>query len=309
MEIIIQEPLNKFAIKLYQGSRWRYPSMTDVKFLDNQYIIAAHRFSGKIYSIHIDEEKQSFTIIDRIQLMHKNKPYQTESFIIVDNTIYMISFSNIITFIDILPNYHLQQKKTFLKLVSQDIPFHGITKKEHVVYVSPSRKQIGTEYILSYNTFTNQVSNVATLGENIRVKSLAFLSNGLIVVIVNFKEDTSMIETSHCFNGEIRLYSNEFILLDYVDVPYTHFDCICNDNCNFYATGANLQNGYIYNGKVNENKIESLYAYEVNDFPHGIDILDNKIAYTSYTTSGIHIIDKSTLCNDIEKTVIYRQVD
>jgi hypothetical protein len=309
MDIIIQEPLNHFAMKLYQGSRWRYPSMTDVKFLDNQYIIVAHRFSGKIYVIHIDEVKQSFTIIDNIQLKHNNKPYQTESFIVLNNTIYMLSYSNIMTFIDILPNYHLQQRQSFLKLVNQDIPFHGITKKDHLIYVTPSRKHTGTEYILSYNTLNNQLSNVATLGDNIRVKSLAFLSNGLIVVLVNFKENSSMIETSHFFNGEIRLYSEEFVLLDYVDVPYTHFDCICSDQCNFYGTGANLQNGYIFIGKVNGNTIETLYAYQVNDFPHGIDILDNKIAYTSYSTSGIHFLEKSEISNDIEKTVIYRKVE
>jgi predicted ATP-dependent serine protease len=63
--------------------------MTDVKFLDNQYIVVAHRFSCKIYTIHIDETNQSFTIIDSIQLIHKNKPYQTESFTILNNTIYM----------------------------------------------------------------------------------------------------------------------------------------------------------------------------------------------------------------------------
>jgi hypothetical protein len=309
MDIIIQEPLNKFARKLYQGSRWRYPSMTDVKFLDNQHIIAAHRFSGKLYVIHIDETQQSFIVLDSIQLKHKNKLYQTESFVVLNNTIYMISFSNILNFIDILPNYQLQQRDTFLKLGEQDINFHGITIKDNVVYLTPSRKQIGTEYILHFNPLNNQISNVATLGDNIRVKGIAFLSNDLIVVLVNFKENTTMIETSHFFNGEIRLYSKEFVLLDHVYVPYTHFDCICNDNCDFYATGANLQNGYIFSGKVNGNTIETLYAYQVNDFPHGIDILDNKIAYTSYTTSGIHILEKSTLCNHTETTVTYRQVE
>ena len=87
MDIVIEEPLNHFALKIYQGSRWRYPTMTDVKFLDNQHIVAAHRYGCKVYVIHIDEENKRFTIIDSIQLMHKNRPYQTESFTIVDNTI------------------------------------------------------------------------------------------------------------------------------------------------------------------------------------------------------------------------------
>jgi hypothetical protein len=306
MDVIIKEPLNKFAVRLYQGSRWRYPSMTDVKFLDTQHIIVAHRYACKVYVIKIDNENQSFNIIDSLQLMYKNKLYQTESFTILNNTVYMLSFSNIISYIDILPNYHLQQRHTSLKLVSQDIPFHGITKKDHLVYVTPSKKQIGTEYILSYNTLSNQVSNVVTLGENVRVKCLEFLSNGLIVVIINYKQNTSMTDKLHFFNGEIRLYTQDFSLLDYVVIPFTHFDCICGYDCDFYATGANMQNGYIFNGKVNGNTIETLYAYEVHDFPHGIDILGNKIAYTSYSTSGIHFLEKSTLGNDTKKQVIYR---
>lgn len=279
--------------------------MTDVKILDNQHIVAAHRYGCKVYVIQIDEENKQYTVIDNIQLMHKNKPYQTESFTIMDNTIYMLSFSNILNFIDILPNRHLQQRQTFIKLASHDIPFHGITHKNNIVYVTPSRKHVGEEYIVRYNTLNGQTSNVATLGVNIRVKSLAFLSNGTIVVLVNFKESTSMTDKQHFFNGAIRLYSSDFRMLDSVDIPYTHFDCICSNECTFYATGANLQHGYIFNGNVNGNRIVSLSAYQVHDFPHGIDIMDNKIAYTSYSTSGIHFMDKSQ-CDAIDSSIIYR---
>jgi hypothetical protein len=306
MDIVIEEPLNHFAVKIYQGSRWRYPSMTDVKFLDNQHIVAAHRYGCKVYVIHIDEENKLFTIVDEMQLMHNNKPYQTESFTILDNTIYMLSYSNILTFIDILPDRHLQQRQTFIKLAGQDTPFHGITHKNNIVYVTPSKRHLGEEYIVSYNTLNGQTSNVATLGVNIRVKSLTFLSNGTIVVLVNFKETTSMTDKLHFFNGEIRLYSSDFKVLDSVDIPCTHFDNICSNECTFYATGANLQHGYIFNGNVKGKRIDSLFAYQVHDFPHGIDIMGNKIAYTSYSTSGIHFMDKSQCGGAIESTIIYR---
>ena len=63
MDIIIQEPMNHYTVKLYQGSKWRYATMTDVKFLDNHHIVAAHRYGCKVYAINIDIEKQTFTII------------------------------------------------------------------------------------------------------------------------------------------------------------------------------------------------------------------------------------------------------
>jgi hypothetical protein len=306
MDIIIEEPLNSFALKLYQGSRWRYPSMTDVKFLDSQHIVAAHRYSCNVYVIYIDKENQLHTIIDKIQLMYNNKPYQTESFVILNNIIYIISFSNILSFIEILPNLHLKQQQNYIQLDPFNISFHGITCMNHLVYITPSKKIIGTEYILSYNTLNRQLTKVATLGINIRVKCLAFLPNGNIVIAINFKEKTSMVDKSHMFNGEIRLYSPDFTILDTIDIPCTHFDGICCDEYTFYATGANLQNGYIFKGNVQDKNITSLHAYQVHDFPHGIDIMNNNLAYTSYTTSGIHIIDKSILNNIVDNTIIFR---
>jgi hypothetical protein len=295
MDIVIEEPLNKFANKIYQGQRWRYPSMTDVKFINDEYIVAAHRYGCKVYVIRL--HNGTFTIVETLTMTHKNKPYQTESFVIVDSKLYMLSFANIMTIIDILPNYTLQQKKTIV-LDDARVPFHGIALRDNTLYITPSRKTIGTEYILSYNILNGEIRNIATLGDDLRVKHLMFLDNDLIVAVVNYKTDTSMAEQGHAFNGSIRLYDIEFKLLDNIEVPLTHFDGIaCKGNV-FYATGADLIGGYIYKGVVHDGKIKSLCKHQVNDFPHGIDIRNNLIAYTSYSTSGIHIIDDN-LVNSI----------
>jgi hypothetical protein len=218
----------------------------------------------------------------------------------------MLSYSNILTLIDILPDYQLKQKNRFVKLTKEYIPHHGITCKNNIIYLTPSKQQIGTEYIISYDPSNGQLCNVASLGVNIRVKSLTFLSNGQIAVVINFKEKTSMADKAHTFHGAIKLYTSTFELIDSIDIPNTHFDNICNENCTFYATGANQHHGYIYKGVVENNRISSLHAYQVNDFPHGIDINEKKIAYTSYSTSGIHIIDKVSRCDNNDETIIYR---
>lgn len=57
--------------------------------------------------------------------------------------------------------------------------------------------------------------------------------------------------------------------------------------------------GYLYKGVVENRKIVSINKFKTNDFPHGIDVRDNKIAYTSYSTSGIHIITDIELVNPI----------
>lgn len=287
MDIVIQEPLNEYAVKLYQGTRWRYATMTDVKFYGDNHIIAAHRYGCKVYMILL--EGNTYTIQHSLTLTFDGKPYQTESFIIIDNTIYMLSFSNIMTLIDILPNFTLKQKN-HIQLETRYIPYHGIAKKEHMVYLTPSKQSIGTEYILTYDTVNGRLTKHATLGENIRVKALAFLQNNMLVVVVNYKESTTMATKGHKFNGSVRLYSNNFVMLDSIDIPLTHFDGVVSDANNFYATCADVQCGYIYKGHVVENKITSLKAFQVNDFPHGIAIKGDTIAYTSYGTSGIHFL-------------------
>ena len=60
MDIVIEEPVNKFANKLYQGQRWRYPSMTDVKFINDEYIVAAHRYGCKVYVIRLHNAALGF---------------------------------------------------------------------------------------------------------------------------------------------------------------------------------------------------------------------------------------------------------
>lgn len=288
MEIIITEPLNKFSSKIYQGERWRYPTMTDVKFINDTYLVAAHRYGCKIYVIHL--QSNTFTIVHTLIMNYKGKPYQTESFVIVNNTIYMISFSNVMTIIDILPDYTLEQRCS-IQLCNSFIPYHGISFHKNLVITTPSKRTIGTEYIMSYDITTREIKKIVSLGDNIRVKAITFVPNDLVVVVVNYKTETSMIEKGHMFNGSIRLYTSDYVLVSNVEIPLTHFDAVISRDNIFYATGADLNGGYIFKGVVCNGQLVDITKHQTEDFPHGIDIQNNKIAYTSYKTSGIHFID------------------
>lgn len=273
--------------------------MTDVKFIDKDTIVAAHRYGCKVYLISIRVD--GYQILDSMTLMHNSVPYQTESFIILNNVIYLISFTNIMFIIDILSSNHLKQRSSLKLSCDKSVSFHGIAARGDFIYVTPSKKTNGREHIVTYNSRNGQLSKVACLGDSIRVKGLAFLPNNLIVVIINYKAKTSMVEKGHTFDGAVRLYTLDFALLDSIEVPLTHFDAIVTTGHTFYATGADLHGGYIYKGIVNTSikKIVYVCGYPVHDFPHGIDIIDvldcTTIAYTSYTTSGIHFISQDAL--------------
>jgi hypothetical protein len=291
-DIIIHEPVNHFAKKLFQGTRWRYPSMTDVKFISDTQIVAAHRYACKVYLIRLGAS--GHVIEDTLVIKHGGKLHQTEAFVVMNDVIYMISFSNILTMIDILPN-HTLQKRAEVILSSSNVPFHGIAIHHGLVYVTPSKTSAGTEYITTLDPLTNHLSHVATLGDTVRVKGLTFLPSGQIVVIINYKTPTSLVQPGHMFDGAIRLYSPEFTLLDTMEMPSTHFDGIVSNGDRFYATGADLHGGYIIVGTVLHDKLGAIRAVPVHDFPHGIDLRNGKVAYTSYKTSGVHFIGESDL--------------
>ena len=52
--------------------------------------------------------------------------------------------------------------------------------------------------------------------------------------------------------------------------------------------------GYIFIGKIDKDKLIFVKKVACNNFPHGIDVYNNKLAYTSYANSSvtIHSLDE-----------------
>lgn len=281
---------------IYLGNKSRFPSVTDVKFINKNLIVVAHRFAYKLYLIEIDYDKNSYNIIDTFLTKDKNIFHLCESFEIKDNKIYLIFFSNVLWIIDIINNKFILNKKLFLK---NNNKYHGIKIYNDSIYLTPSNMFINNSFqdnILKINLDNHNISYLP-LGEiknNYRIKDIVFLNNNYVILLILYKTNVPLKIKNQSISGFIGLYSYpSFTLLHKIDYHHIHFDRIIYYNDSFYVTGQNIVSGIIYKGTIDflNNKILDIKEINVLDFPHGVDIYENLFAYTSYGNDSLIIDD------------------
>jgi hypothetical protein len=229
------------------------------------------------------------------------KKMQTEMMDVYYNTIFLICYNEMMFVLDILPNDTLAIRKA-IQLTPNRIPHHGIRVHGEYVYITPSNMKIGYEHIVQYHIHSGAIRYLPSIGPNIRIKNIAFTQNEHAVMAINYKTETNMSMKNHTSHGALQLYAPNMQCIQSIKYPATHFDSICmaprasqDDPEIFYAIGADGEGGYIYKGIIENNQIIGVKKYPCMDFPHGIDVHDNKIVYTSYATSSIEWIDINEL--------------
>jgi hypothetical protein len=294
MRIVISEPKNQFATVLYQAGKTRFATMTDVKYIGPNRIVAAHRYACKLYLIQIDDfSENKYTILYTLSLTHMGKPVQTEMMGIYHNTIYLICFNEMMFVIDIEPNDTLTIRK-MVCLGKPGAPAHGICIHGEYAYITPSAKNYGYDNIIEYHIPTETILYLPSLGPTLRIKHIAFTRNEYAIIVVVFKTNTGMTNRNHAYNGAIQLYAPNMKCVQTIKYPLTHFDAVCISDTDpevFYATGADDKGSYIYKGIIQNNTIISVQKIPCVDFPHGIDIYGDKIVYSTFGESSIEWMD------------------
>lgn len=295
MEIVLKEPLPQNELPLYTGNRSRYPSVTDIVFVSHDRIVVAHRYACKLYYIELDETLPlKYRILDTIVLKINGHSHLTEMMDIHNSTIYLISYTEYVTIIDVIGDRLRVRKSMALNHVST--PYHGIQIFEDSVYITPSNKGVGDDTIIVLDALTTRIMKrlqLSNMASQIRIKDITFISKDRIVLLGNYKVKTSMIMPGHIIHGFIGLYTKDFVKIHSVSFISTHFDSVTSKNGIFYATGSDLEGGYIYTGRIENDTIAAIKKHIVADFPHGISIYNTKLAYTSYATSAVYITDIS----------------
>jgi hypothetical protein len=87
------------------------------------------------------------------------------------------------------------------------------------------------------------------------------------------------------------LENNKLKLLDSIEIEKSQIDgSVIYKDYFFITLHCGIDKcGYIYIGKINNNKLIFIKKVKCNNFPHGIDIYNNKLVYTSYANSSITI--------------------
>ena len=85
--------------------------------------------------------------------------------------------------------------------------------------------------------------------------------------------------------------NNKLTLLDSIEIKKAQIDGSVIYMNYFFITlhCGNDKCGYIYIGKIDKNKLIFVRKVKCNSFPHGIDVYNNKLVYTSYANSSITI--------------------
>jgi hypothetical protein len=286
--ITIIETPNIYTQVLYLGERSRTTTLTDVKFITSTRILVGHRYAGKLYLIDIIGD--SYIIRHTLEVTRDGKRIQTEAFVVVGDTVYMIDYTEYLYCIKIKNN--ILQQIYNIKLNNTKTPYHGVFYHESHLYLTPSsRVHTNNEPVVKFDLNTHTILSFKAFSSTFRYKSLAILPNNNILLLLNYKAYTTyMTDKGHMTDSAIHLYSPSFELLDSKEIRDVHFDYITVANNYFYATGANKDGGFIYWGNISDRILSDVNLYPVEDFPHGITIHNDILAYTSYTTSTVYFI-------------------
>ncbi len=295
MDIVLEETLMHFVCTIYMGERSRGASLTDVAFVSQNRIVAAHRCASKLYYIQLNDSG-GYTILDELVLTIRDKPHPTEMMDVIGSTIYLTSYTEYMTIIDIRDEKLVVRSSTRLNYV--DTPYHGIEIFGNFVYVTPSNKVTGDDRIVVWNIAKNKVEDrieLPNIGKIVRIKDVTHISEDRIVLIGIYKTGAGdMTAAGYKSNGFIGLYTGKFEELDRVEVESVHFDSITSKDGYFFATGADMEGGNIYVGSIVNDKLSPIVTHPTEDFPHGIAVYNDKLAYTSYKTSALYIRDIAT---------------
>jgi hypothetical protein len=293
MEIILQEPLTQYAAAIYLGNRKRHPSVTDVVFVSEHRIVVAHRYGCKLCYIQLNSPTE-YTILDELLLTIRDKPHPTEMMDIVGSTIYLISFTPYMSIIDIRGDkLHV---RTSIRVNNSLTPYHGIQAANNVVYITPANIFVGDDRIVVWDTEKNKIAKYIqspNLTSDVRIKDITFVTEDRVVLFGVYKGN-DMLNAGHSSNGFIGLYTKDFVQLDRIEFENVHFDSVTSKDGTFFGTGADMEGGYIYVGTIGGDKLSPIVKHRVQDFPHGIAVYNDKLAYTSYKTSAVYITDIAT---------------
>ncbi len=303
MKIIFNEKNDKNMAPIYLYDKGRVPSVTDIKFINRNLIIVAHRYAYKLYLISIDNEKDSYQILDTYSTIDQNKKVHfCESFEIIYNQskelyqLYMIFFSNLLWIFDVnIKNYKFIFKKSIL--LNNQNTYHGIKIYNHHLYLSPSNIYTSNKSnnVLEINLFNyhQKYLPLGSIQDNYRLKDICFINDNMILLLIIYKTNIGTVIKNQITNGAFGLFSfPEFKLVDKIEFKHIHFDRVISDkNNNFYVTTQDENSGKIYKGSVDllNKKIILLNYYIVDDFPHGLDIYEDLFVYTSYDTHSVNI--------------------
>jgi hypothetical protein len=309
LTIPLIEPIPNYIKPLYYKDFFRYPSVTDINFISNEYVIVIHRYSAKVYLIKLEYDENdknkiiNYNIIDTLKIKYgNNEQVKTEMLTRINNRLFIITFTDDLVIVDIINNTTLSQIKA-IKLVNGS-NYHGIKYHKDYIYIVPSIVNKKNSYLhilkLCPITLKKQLIITDEFKKNTglwRLKNIAFLPNNniLLAIIIN-NGITSMFNKNHSDKGYLALYSPNYKLLNNKTPKCIHIDGLITKDYTYYMTVRDDRGAFIEIGNIDlQNNINLLKEIKVPDFCHGLDIHNKLFGFTSYKTNSAYILELKDL--------------
>ncbi|MFC4892084.1 hypothetical protein ACFPDQ_03350 [Pseudofrancisella aestuarii] len=269
------------------GRESRVATITGVQFISPSLIVAAHREAAKLYLIKIINN--TYKIIDEIIMNVKllpgyDKYYHPDLMIFSNNYIYLSEFTNRLA----IYKYQNNRLKLYKLVEVGDYKYHACYANESGIYLGSVLGGI-IQHIdkKSYEIKSLKIDLAIFNEEKIRMKTIIEYDGFFILGLDSSNSNK---------NSFIALYMqnhDDMLLLDCVVIRNAQIDGACLYEGNIFLSlhNGDYKKGQIYVINLIDKKIKVIHKVFCHGFPHGLDVFDGKIAYTSYKEKSIFIHD------------------
>ncbi|MCH2187366.1 hypothetical protein MK280_16025 [Myxococcota bacterium] len=270
----------------YFGNERRLATVTDVKFLDHQRLIVAHRAAARLYLL--DTSKAPYKIIHRLRLgvreRFRKRFFHPDLMALDGNSVYLSCYGREYAEVRINNDRFTQAA---IQSVGTD-QYHACATDD--------------DFILLGGTKSNQITrvhkqsgSVSTLDldtrDPLRIKTID-RQNGTYLLSLDKKEGSSKKPGSHgnAWFSQYRQDGHRLVEVDSILFEGCQIDGAISHNGLHYVSlhDSHEKCGYIITVET-RNGLNILKKTVCERFPHGLDVRDQQLAYSTYSTSSVHI--------------------
>jgi hypothetical protein len=277
------------------GSAGRYDTITDCAFIDDTHIICADRQMTTLYLVQFDLSANTHTILDtKLCISPSGRPQHFELIDIHKNTVYGVTFDDTL-FVCKIDSNKFQDITAYT--INPSHTYHGLCMHDtnkNTVYISNTT----TPTIIEYNTERNS-KTIYTIPQAKRIKDVSIIDPTHLLILSSEGAPRNSTESSNQVSKPAKSYNSHVLIynrttsntLTVHTLKDTHIDsCIYNYPYCYVTYTKKTGEGYILKSKLDAYyNLTDITEIPCANFPHGIALYKNLLAYTSYGESAIYI--------------------
>jgi hypothetical protein len=288
MRIVLPSSPERFGFPLRAiGACGRYDTVSDCEFLDDNHIVCCDRQMARLYLLRIDYAEKTMTVLDTKEFIVSGEPAHTELLCLQGSTLHTISYSDKLFSCDIVGGRFTNLRST---TVTAGEAYHGVCSAgfPNTVYVTNMRSNSITRY-----TTTTKAKSTMVCEGGVRMKDATLVGEDHILVL---SSNRGPINTTRRPDGSISptnpLYDSHALLYNRrtgARVATYLFKDIQVDGCVYYKNRCWVTctdkdgKGSLWSAAITtDHRFADERVIPCADFPHGLAIRNNILAYTSY---------------------------